>query len=33
VSRINHLIGCHVMVSGESVQDYTVEHTTRLFPS
>jgi hypothetical protein len=26
-------IGCHIMASGESVQDYTVEHTTRLFPS
>ena len=33
VSRINCLIGRHVMVSVESVQDCTAEHTTRLFPS
>jgi len=33
MSRINCLIGCHIMVYGESVQDYKAEHTTRLFPS
>ena len=33
LSRINCLIGHHIRVSGESIQDYTAEHSTRLFPS
>jgi hypothetical protein len=32
VFRINYLIGHHVMPSGDSVQDYTGERATRLFP-